>query len=109
MGNTHIWSDRFKKFFINNRFVLFLLVLLLIGLNVLVLNKISFIFTPFVVLIKTVLLPVLLTGAIYYLLNPLVDWLENKGVKRVFTIIGLYLLIIGIITVVVISIVPIVQ
>lgn len=49
------------------------------------------------------------TGAIYYLLNPLVDWLENKGIKRIYTIIGLYLLIIGIITVVISSIVPIVQ
>ncbi|MNO34417.1 pheromone autoinducer 2 transporter [compost metagenome] len=109
MGNTQIWSDRFKRFFINNRFVLSLLILLLIGLNVLVLNKISFVFTPFVVLIKTVLLPILLTGAIYYLLNPLVNWLENKGIKRIYTIIGLYLLIIGIITVVISSIVPIVQ
>ncbi|MNZ52471.1 pheromone autoinducer 2 transporter [compost metagenome] len=61
------------------------------------------------VLIKTVLLPILLTGAIYYLLNPLVNWLENKGIKRIYTIIGLYLLIIGIITVVISSIVPIVQ
>lgn len=89
--------------------MLFLFVLLLIGLNILVLNKVSFIFTPLVVLIKTVLLPILLTGAIYYLLNPLVDWLERKGIKRIFTIVVLYLIIIGIITVVIISIVPVVQ
>ncbi|GJM74711.1 hypothetical protein HMSSN036_69270 [Paenibacillus macerans] len=78
MGATQLWSERFKKLFINNRFVLFLLILLLIGLNIFVFTKISFVFTPVTVLLKTVLLPILLTGAIYYLLNPLVDWLEGK-------------------------------
>lgn len=109
MGGTHIWSERFKKFFLGNRFVIFLLILLLIGLNIFVLDKISFIFTPVAVLLKTVLLPILLTGAIYYLLNPLVDWLERKGIPRVYTIVALYLLIVGLITIVILSIVPVVR
>lgn len=109
MGGTHIWSERFRKFFLGNRFVIFLLVLLLIGLNIFVLGKISFVFKPITVLLKTVLLPILLTGAIYYLLNPLVDWLERKGIPRVYTIVALYLLIVGIISIVVISVVPIVK
>ncbi|WP_410772016.1 AI-2E family transporter [Fontibacillus sp. BL9] len=109
MGSAQLWSERFKRFFLGNRFVLFLLILLLIGLNVLVLDKVSFVFKPLTVLLKTVLLPILLTGAIYYLLNPLVDWLERKGIPRVYTIVALYLLIVGIITVVIISVVPIVQ
>lgn len=109
MGSTHIWSERFRKFFLNNRFVVFLLILLLIGLNLLVLSKVSFVFKPVTVLLKTVLLPILLTGAIYYLLNPLVDWLERKGVPRVYTIVALYLFIVGIITIVILSVVPMVQ
>ncbi|MEF2968516.1 AI-2E family transporter [Paenibacillus sp. M1] len=109
MGSARIWSERFRKFFLGNRFVIFLLILLLIGLNIMVLGKISFVFKPVTVLLKTVLLPILLTGAIYYLLNPLVDWLERKRIPRVYTIIALYLLIIGIIAIVVISVVPIVQ
>lgn len=109
MENTSTWGGRFKKFFLNNRFVLFLLILLLIGLNVMVMGKISYIFTPIAVLLKTVMLPILLTGAIFYLLNPLVDWLEQKGIGRVYTIVALYLLIAGIITIVIISIVPVVR
>ncbi|NWL88777.1 MULTISPECIES: AI-2E family transporter [unclassified Paenibacillus] len=109
MENSQTWSGRFKKLFINNRFVLFLLILLLIGLNVLVFYKISFVFRPITVLLKTVLLPVLLTGAIYYLLNPLVDWLERKGLKRVYTIAALYLLIIGLLTIVIVSVIPLLQ
>lgn len=109
MESTPTWGGRFKKFFLNNRFVLFLLILLLIGLNIMVLGKISYIFTPITVLLKTVMLPILLTGAIFYLLNPLVDWLEQKGLGRVYTIAALYLLIAGLLTIVIISIVPVVR
>lgn len=109
MEGTFSWGDRFKRLFLNNRFVLFLLILLLIGLNVFVFGKISFIFTPLTVLLKTVLFPVLLTGAIYYLLNPLVDLLERKRIPRVYTIVTLYLLMVGIITIVIISVIPLVQ
>lgn len=109
MESTSTWGGRFKKFFLNNRFVLFLLVLLLIGLNIMVLGKISYIFTPIAVLLKTIMLPILLTGAIFYLLNPLVDWLEQKGFGRVYTIVALYLLIVGLLTIVIISIVPVVR
>ncbi|WMT40242.1 AI-2E family transporter [Paenibacillus sp. D2_2] len=106
MENSQTWSGRFKNLFINNRFVLFLLILLLIGLNIFVFDKISFVFRPLTVLLKTVLPPILLTGALYYLLNPLVNWLEKKGIKRIYTIAGLYLLIIGLITIVIVSVIP---
>ncbi|TKH45669.1 AI-2E family transporter [Paenibacillus sp. FSL R10-2782] len=109
METTPAWKDRFKKFFLNNKFVLFLLVLLLIGLNVLVLTKISYIFTPVIVLLKTIILPVILSGVLYYLFNPLVDVLERNKVKRIYSIIVLYLLIIGIITVVITSVVPVIR
>lgn len=109
METTPAWKDRFKKFFLNNKFVLFLLVLLLIGLNVLVLTKISYIFTPIIVLLKTIILPVILSGVLYYLFNPLVDVLERNKVKRIYSIIVLYLLIIGIISVVITSVVPVIR
>lgn len=109
MSSSQTWNNRFKKFFINNRFVLFLLVLLLIGLNIFVLTKISFVFKPLIVLLKTVLVPILLTGAIYYLLNPLVNWLERKKIPRAYTIVALYLLIVGIVTIIIISVIPLVQ
>ncbi|WP_068782382.1 AI-2E family transporter [Paenibacillus sp. GM2] len=109
MHNSQSGSGRFSKRFVNNRFVLFLLILFLIGLNILIFYKISFVFRPVAVLLKTILPPILLSGAIFYLLNPLVNWLEKKGVKRVFTIAVLYLLITGLLTVVIVSVVPLLQ
>lgn len=63
MNSMQMWSSRFRKFFLDNKFVLFLLVLLLIGLNILVFMKTSFIFTPLIVLVKTIALPIILTGS----------------------------------------------
>lgn len=109
MDNSVNWASRFKKFFLNNRFVLFLLVLLLIGLNIMVLSKISFIFHPVAVLLKTVILPIILTGIVYYLLNPIVDFLERHKVGRLQSILLLYVLIIGIIAVLLTLVIPVIR
>ncbi|PLR79391.1 AI-2E family transporter [Bacillus sp. V3-13] len=96
----------FRRFVLNNRFVLFLLVLLLIGLNILVFTKVSFIFTPIVVLLKTVLLPIIMTAVVYYLLNPIVDFMERFKIKRVYSILMLFLVIIGVLTILIVSVIP---
>ncbi|WP_042227789.1 AI-2E family transporter [Paenibacillus popilliae] len=101
--------SKFQLLFLNNRFVLFLLILLLIGLTIFLLTKISFVFRPLLVLIKAVLLPVILAGVFYYLLNPIVDDLQEKGVKRVFTILLLYLLILGLLTIIVLAVIPVIR
>ncbi|WP_419393871.1 AI-2E family transporter [Cytobacillus praedii] len=106
MEHSGSWTERFKKFFLNNKFVVFLLILLLIGINILVYTKVSFIFTPIKVLIKTVLLPIILASVVFYLLNPIVDFLERRKVKRIYSIILLFLIIIGIITMLILSVIP---
>ncbi|MDR0268528.1 AI-2E family transporter [Paenibacillus sp.] len=109
MDNTENWATRFKRLFLNNRFVLFLLVLLLIGLNIMVLSKVSFIFHPLHVLLKTVVLPIILTGIVYYLLNPIVNFLERHKVKRIYSILMLYVIIIGIVAVLLTLVIPVIQ
>lgn len=104
-----IWPDRFKRFFLNNKFVLFLLILLLVGLNVMVLTKVSFVLHPLAVLIKTIVLPIILSGILYYLLNPVVDVMEKWKIKRGWSILILYLAIGGILTVVVLAVIPVVR
>ncbi len=106
MQGTRKWSDRFKWMLINQKVILFLVVVLLISLNIWVLDKISYVFHPFIVILETVFLPFLLTGVVYYLLNPIVDYLERRNVRRVYSIIVLYLVIITIITLVVMKVVP---
>lgn len=101
-------SERFRQFILNNRFVLLLLVVLLIGLNIMVFNRIAFVFVPLVVLFKTVMLPIILTGIVYYLTNPLVDWLERHKVKRTYSIIGLFLLILIVVAFLLRSVIPLI-
>ncbi|MFC7680208.1 AI-2E family transporter [Paenibacillus sp. GCM10028914] len=109
MEQPRIWPDRFKRLFLNNKFVLLLLILLLVGLNVLVLSKISFVLYPLQVLIKTIVLPIILSGILYYLLNPLVDLMEKRNIKRGWSILILYLAIAGILTVVVLAVIPVLR
>ncbi|MFE5317897.1 AI-2E family transporter [Paenibacillus sp. NPDC056579] len=109
MRNPGIWSDRFKVFVYRHPFIFFLTVLLLIGLNILVFTRIHFVFHPLAVILKTVLLPFILTGVLYYLLNPIVDYFEKRKIRRVYSIILLYLVIIGIISLIVGTGIPIIR
>jgi predicted PurR-regulated permease PerM len=109
VDNHTVWTERFKAFILNNRFVLSLLVLLLIGLNIRVFSTIPYVFLPLVALVKTVFLPILLTGVVFYLLNPIVDILEKRGVRRVYSILILYVLIVGIIALLITIVVPFIR
>lgn len=110
MERLQVWPEKFKRFFLNNKFVVTLLILLLVGINILVFSKIPFIFKPISVLLHTVAAPLLLSGVAYYLLNPLVDLMEKRSrMKRVYAIIVLYLLIAGIITLILVMVIPIIR
>ncbi|MEK3878648.1 AI-2E family transporter [Paenibacillus sp. FSL M7-0420] len=110
MDKRQVWPDKFKKFFLNNKFVVGLLIALLVGLTILVFSKIPFVFKPLSVLLHTVAAPLLLSGIAYYLLNPLVDRLEKRSrVKRAYGIVILYLIIMGIITLVLLMVIPIIR
>ncbi|EAF9793989.1 AI-2E family transporter [Listeria monocytogenes] len=86
---------KFKQFFIENKFVLGLLIFLIVALDIYVLTKIAFIFDPLMVILKTVAAPIILAGISYYLFNPIIDWLEKHKWKRGWAIALLYLVIIG--------------
>ncbi|HDI4513189.1 TPA: AI-2E family transporter [Listeria monocytogenes] len=86
---------KFKQFFIENKFVLGLLIFLLVALDIYVLTKIAFIFDPLMVILKTVAAPIILAGISYYLFNPIIDWLEKHKWKRGWAIALLYLVIIS--------------
>ena len=83
----------FFKWFLDNKAISVFLVCLLIGLNILVLSKISFIFTPVVEFVSVIMLPVILAGLLYYLLNPLVDLLEKYKINRLVAITIVFVLI----------------
>ena len=76
----------FFKWFLDNKAVTFFLVTLLLGLNIFILSKISFLFLPVLDFLSVVMLPVILSGLLFYLLNPLVDLIEKYKINRVLAI-----------------------
>lgn len=96
----------FWKWFLNNQVVTALLIILLCLLIILVFTKVSHIFTPIWQFLGIVGLPVVLAGILYYMLNPIVDWLESKHVKRIWSILLLFVLVIALIVWGVVILVP---
>ena len=82
----HFNLSWFFKWFLDNKAVTFFLVTLLLGLNIFILSKISFLFLPVLDFLSVVMLPVILSGLLFYLLNPLVDLMEKYKINRVLAI-----------------------
>ncbi|KPG71390.1 AI-2E family transporter [Enterococcus sp. RIT-PI-f] len=99
----------FWKWFLNNQAVTSLLVILLVLLILFMFTKVSYLFEPFWQFLAIVGLPIILAGILYYLMNPTVDYLERKGVKRIYSIFGLFILVVGLIVWGVVVIIPKIQ
>lgn len=63
----------FKKWFLDNRFSIVLLNILLFFLIIWIFNKISFVLNPAWVFFSAILPPLLLAVIQYYVMNPVVD------------------------------------
>ncbi|MBW8008813.1 AI-2E family transporter [Lactobacillus helveticus] len=84
----------FKKWFLDKRFSIVLLNILLFFLIIWIFNKISFVLNPAWVFFSAILPPLLLAVIQYYVMNPVVDWFEKKfKVPRVVTILVLFLFV----------------
>lgn len=68
--------------------------IILLLLIVFLLNKNQFILTPIVVLLKTIFLPFVVAGILFYLCRPLVTWLEKMKAPRWIAILAAYFAII---------------
>lgn len=93
--------------FLGGKTTLYILIsFLLIGLNLFLYKHVSFVFTPLIVLIQTVALPVILAMVGFYLLRPVVTLLEKLHIKKVWAILVVLLLITGLIIFIIIAIIP---
>lgn len=103
-------ANFFEKWILNNRLSIILLNLLLFFLVIWVFNKISFVLNPAWVFISTILPPILLAVIQYYIMNPLVDCLEEKfKVPRLLTILVLFVVVLIALIWIINTIIPIVQ
>lgn len=91
-------GTRFIRFIGGKNIIFLLLTLILIGLTVIIYNKISFVFHPLIVILSTVTPPVILAFIAYYLLNPVVNILEKIHIKRLWGIIIIIVIFSGLIT-----------
>lgn len=98
-----------KKVFREQNYLAVLLGFALLFINILLLTKISFVFTPFIVFLKTIFFPVLLAGVLFYILHPFVSLLEKKGVSRIVSIVSIYLIVLGLFVFLVVTVIPIIK
>ncbi|GAK47175.1 transporter [Secundilactobacillus oryzae JCM 18671] len=104
---NHSW---FYNWVVNNRLVSVLTVILLALLILFTLSKVQWIFYPFKALFGIIGTPIIIAGVFYYLINPLVDKLEARfKIKRVWSITGVFILILGLIVWGIVAIIPIIQ
>lgn len=73
--NSHSW---FWKLLINSKVISFLCIILLVLLIIFVYTKIAFVFNPVWQIIGLLLLPMIISGIFFYMLNPLVNILTKK-------------------------------
>lgn len=84
-------------------------ILIMIGIIVLIFNQVDFIFYPVVVLFSSVLMPAVIALLLYYLLNPIVDFLESKKIKRLWGVSILYVVIIAVIGILIGTLIPLLR
>ncbi len=99
-------KNRIIRFLGGKTTLFILIVLLLVGVNVMIFDKVSFIFYPIKVLFSTVVLPIILATIFYYLLRPLLHLLERIKIPKVWGIAIIFLTGIGLITLLVFLVLP---
>ena len=77
------------------KFQYWLIQILLILTIIWVSTKISFLFQPIGIFFSTIFFPILITGFLYFLLNPVVDFLQRRKVPRLLSIIIIYVVFIA--------------
>lgn len=109
LEDNHFSLSWFFKWFLNRKSVTVLLVSLLIFLNLFVLTKISFLFEPVLSFLAVVMLPLVISGLLYYLLDPIVLWLEKKGLSKVGAITVVFIGVIFLLILGLASVIPMLQ
>lgn len=99
----------FWKYILDNKFVSILLIILLTFLTIFAFTKIAHLFTPLELIFSIVGPPVIFGILLYYLLEPMVNYIERKGLSRKLSVFIVFIVIILVIVLSVAFIIPGVQ
>lgn len=102
-------NDKRLKSFINSKFFVTLIALILTFTLIFIISQVSFIFTPVRAFVNVLALPLILTLIFYYLTNPFMKYLIERGVNRNAAIFTIFLIILFVISVFFIWVIPIVR
>ncbi len=83
--------------------------ILLVFLIIYVGSKISFVFQPFIIAFEALFISFLISGVLFYITFPFVDWLHERKVPRAASITLIYLVFLGLLVLLVLTIGPILQ
>lgn len=99
----------FYKWFLDNQAVVAVLITFLVFLTVYLLTKVSFIFAPVLSFLGIIMLPLVISALLYYLIKPLVDFLERRGLGRVSAIFVVFTVIVILLIWAIASIIPMIR
>ena len=66
---------------------------LLLGIIILVYDQVSYIFKPFIIIINTIIAPIIISLVLFYLINPIINFMQKTYINRILAIIIVYLVI----------------
>lgn len=70
-------------------------VFIMVGIMIFIYDQIAFVFEPLLVFFSTIIAPVILAVLVYFLFNPIINWLEKHRLKRVWGVILLFVVLLG--------------
>lgn len=108
---NHIFSfseTRFMRFLGGNDLIYGLVALVLLGIVIFIFDKVSYVFEPFIIIFNTIAAPIIISLILFYLFNPLVNLMERYRIPRLLGITIIYVAVVGIITLIVNLLIPII-
>lgn len=107
--NQNSQESWFIDQFLNNKFVIVLFNILLILLIILLFTRVAYLFKPLVTFINLIAFPAVASGILYYLFNPFVNKLMQRGLSKVLSIWIIFIIIIALMGWGISTLIPILQ
>ena len=96
------------RFLGGNDLIYGLVALVLLGIVIFIFDKVSYVFEPFIIIFNTIAAPIIVSLILFYLFNPLVNLMERYRIPRLLGITIIYVAVVGIITLIVNLLIPII-
>lgn len=102
-------QSKWKSFLGGSDLAYTLAVVIMAGLLILILSQLNFIFDPIVTILSSILLPFVLSILLYYLMNPLVDFMERHKINRIWGVVILYIVLAVLLVGIIAILIPVLQ